>query len=177
MQKFSSSIITRRKFFAGWLLSVAFCAGIFMTGATNIVSAQSLVVAKEKKEIDKQIPAYKKEIVEKCGDFKFEIEVDYNSFAEKADVLSLVPTQGIKQAVNALRRICTDSTNTSAQDETAAGTVSKRIKRIVFVHIPDPKKKNIELTKDGILYVRNSYGTPSGIIPYVEMTRDLTKVL
>ncbi len=177
MQKFSSSNITRRRFYAGWLLSAAFCAGIFMTGATNIASAQSLVVAKEKKEIDKQIPAYKKEIVEKCGDFKFEIEVDYNSFAEKADVLSLVPTQGIKQAVNALRRICTDSTNTSAQDETAAGTVRKRIKRIVFVHIPDPKKKNIELTKDGILYVRNSYGTPSGIIPYVEMTRDLTKVL
>ncbi len=177
MQKFSSSNIARRKFYAGWLLSGAFCAGIFMTGATNIASAQSLVIAKEKKEIDKQIPAYKKEIVEKCGDFKFEIEVDYNSFAEKADVLSLVPTQGIKQAVNALRRICTDSTNTSAQDETAAGAVRNRIKRIVFVHIPDPKKKNIELTKDGILYVRNSFGTPSGIIAYVEMARDLTKVL
>jgi len=177
MQKFSSYNVTRRKFYAGWLLSAAFFAGIFMTGATNIASAQSLVVAKEKKEIDKQIPAYKKEIVEKCGDFKFEIEVDYNSFAEKADVLSLVPTQGIKQAVNALRRICTDSTNTSAQDETAAAAVRNRIKRIVFVHIPDPKKKNIELTKDGVLYVRNSFGTPSGIIAYVEMARDLTKVL
>jgi len=177
MQKFSSSNIARRKFYAGWLLSVAFCAGIFMSVATNTASAQSLVIAKEKKEIDKQIPAYKKEIVEKCGDFKFEIEVDYDSFAEKADVLSLVPTQGIKQAVNALRRICTDSSDTSAQDEAAAAAVQKRIKRIVFVHIPDPKKKNIELTKDGVLYVRNSYGTPSGIIAYVEMARDLTKVL
>ncbi len=177
MRKFNSSNIKRRKFCAGWVLSVAFCAGIFMTEAINTASAQSLVVAKEKKEIDKQIPAYKKEIVEKCGDFKFEIEVDYDSFAEKADVLSLVPTQGIKQAVNALRRICTDSTDSSAQDETAATAVRNRIKRIVFVHIPDPKKKNIELTKDGILYVRNSYGTPSGITAYVEMVRDLTKVL
>ncbi len=176
MQKLGSSNNDRRKFCAGWLLSIAFCAGFFMTGATSTASAQSLVIAKEKKEIDKQIPAYKKEIVEKCGDFKFEIEVDYDSFAEKADVLSLVSTQGIKQAVNALRRICTDSTNTSAQDKTA-GAVRNRIKRIVFVHIPDPKKKNIELTKDGILYVRNSYGTPSGIIAYVEMARDLTKVL
>jgi len=177
MQQFSFSTIFRASFHFGWLLSAVFCAGIFMTGTTTIVSAQALVIAKEKKEIDKQIPAYKAEIVEKCGDFKFEIEVDYDSFADKANVLSLVPTQGIKQAVNALRRICTDSTNTSEQDETAAAAVRKRINRIVFVHIPDPKKKNIELTKDGILYVRNSYGTPSGIIAYIEMARELTKVL
>ncbi len=177
MQKFSSSNTTRQSFYFGWLLCVAFCAGFFIIGTTNTVSAQLLVIAKEKKEIDKQIPAYKKEIVEKCGDFKFELEVDYDSFAEKADVLSLVPTQGIKQGVNALRRICTDSSNTSEQDKTAAAVVRKRINLIVFIHIPDPKKKNIDLTKDGILYVRNSYGTPSGIIAYVEMARDLTKIL
>ena len=177
MKKNSSSKHTQRLFNAGWILSVALCAMFFAVGTADTVSAQSLMLAKEKKEIDKQIPAYKKEIVEKCGDFKFEIEVDYDSFAEKADVMGLVPTQGIKQTVNALRRICTDSSNTSAQDEMTAEAVRKRIKRIVLVHIADPKKKNIELTKDGVFYIRNSYGTPSGVIAYVEMARDLMKVL
>lgn len=177
MKKFSFSVNARRSFNAGWLLAVAFCAVFFTAAATDTVSAQSLMLAKEKKEIDKQIPAYKKEIVEKCGDFAFEIEVDYDSFAEKADVMGLVPTQGIKQAVNALRRVCTDSSNTSAQDEAGAEAVRKRIKRIVLVHIPDPKKKNIELTKDGVFYIRNSYGTPSGINEYVKMAQELTKVL
>jgi len=177
MKKFSSSTNARRLFNAGWLLSIAFCAVFFTVGTVNSVSAQSLMLAKEKKEIDKQIPAYKKEIVEKCGDFKFEIEADYDSFAEKADVMGLVPTQGIKQVVNALRRICTDSTDTSSQDEMTAEAVRKRIKRIVLVHIPDPKKKNIELTKDGVFYIRNSYGTPSGITDYIAMARDLMKVL
>lgn len=177
MKKFDSSNHARRPFYAGWLLSIFFCAAFLTTGAAFDVSAQSLMLAKEKKEIDKQIPGYKKEIVEKCGEFEFDIEVDYASFADKADVLGLVPTQGIKQATNALRRVCTDSTDSSAQDKMNAEAVRKRIKRIVFLHIADPKKKNIEITKEGILYVRNSYGTPSGITDYVAMARDLMKVL
>lgn len=177
MKKSNSTNNTRRTFYAGWLLSVAFCGVFFTVGTADSVSAQSLMLAKQKKEIDKEIPAYKKQIVEKCGEFKFDIEVDYDSFAEKTDVLSLVPTQGIFQTVNALRRICTDSSDSSAQDEMTAEAVRKRIKRIVLVHIADPKKKNIELTKDGVFYIRNSYGTPSGITAYVEMARDLMKVL
>lgn len=177
MKKFNSSINPRRLFNAGWLLSIAFCAVFFTAGTPDSVSAQSLMIAKQKKELDKQIPAYKKEIVEKCGEFKFEIEVDYDSFAEKADVMGLIPSQGFNQVASALRRICTDSTDTSSQDEMTAEAVRKRIKRIVIVHIADPKKKNIELTKDGVFYIRNSYGTPSGIIAYVEMAQSLMKVL
>jgi len=176
-QNINSNDFARRRFNTGRFLSAVFCAAFLMIGAVTTASAQGLVIAKEKKEIEKQIPEYKKEIVEKCGEFKFDIEVDYDSFTEKAAVLSLVPTQGIKQAVNALRRICTDSSDSTAQNEEGAEAVRKRIKRIVMVHIADPKKKNIELTKDGVFYLRNSYGTPSGVINFSEMARDLTKVL
>lgn len=177
MKKFSFFNVADQRIYVGLFLSVAFCAGFFMFGAVDSVSAQSLVIAKEKKWIDKGIPKYKEEIVEKCGDFKFEMEVDYDSFMPIPDRVSLVDSQGLLQVRNALRRICTDSSNTSAQNEAAAAAVRGKIKRILLTNIADPKKKNIELTKNGVLYVRNSYTEPGGITAYVEMATQLMKIL
>ncbi len=177
MKKTNSSTSVGKRFYVGFFLSVAFCAGFFMFGMVDSASAQSLVIAKEKKWIDKGIPKYKEEIIEKCGDFKFEMEVDYESFMPIPDRVSLVDSQGLLQVRNALRRVCTDSSDTSAQSEEAAAAVRGKIKRIVLTNIADPKKKSIELTKDGVLYVRNSYTEPGGITPYVEMATKLLKIL
>ena len=177
MKKFSFSNSADHKFYVGLFLSVAFCAGFFMFGTADSVSAQSLVIAKEKKWIEKGIPKYKEEIVEKCGDFKFEMEVDYDSFTPIPERVSLVDSQGLLQVRNALRRVCTDSSDTSARSEEAAAAVRSKIKRIVLTNIADPKKKNIELTKDGVLYIRNSYTEPGGITADVEMATQLLKIL
>ncbi|MEO8073480.1 MAG: hypothetical protein ABI891_14615 [Acidobacteriota bacterium] len=177
MKKFSFSNSADHRFYVGLFLSIVFCAGFFMFGTADSVSAQSLVIAKEKKEIDKTIPQYKQEIIEKCGDFKFEMEVDYDSFTAIPERVTLVGNQGLLQVRNALRRVCTDSSDTSARSEEAAAAVRSKIKRIVLTNIADPKKKNIELTKDGVLYVRNSYTEPGGIVDYVAMATQLLKIL
>lgn len=157
--------------------SNSFLSELFIPKALAGIPTGALDIAKEKKWIDKGIPKYKEEIIEKCGDFKFEMEVDYDSFMPIPERVSLVDSQGLLQVRNALRRVCTDSSNTSAQSEEAAAAVRSKIKRIVLTNIADPKKKNIELTKDGVLYVRNSYTEPGGITEYVSMATQLLKIL
>ncbi len=95
MNILSFSNFTDQRFYVGLFLSIAFCAGFFMFGAVDSVSAQSLVIAKEKKWIEKEIPKKQAEIIEKCGDFKFEMEIDYDSFMAIPDRVSLVDSQGL----------------------------------------------------------------------------------
>ena len=110
------------------LVSGAFFFALFVFGIawTVTVPAQSLALKKAQKEIDETIPTYKEEIVEKCGEFKFDMKVDYNSFAAIPERVFLVQAQGLLQVRNALRAICTQSNNTSSRDEDAAQAVRDR---------------------------------------------------
>ncbi len=139
-------------------------------------SAQSLAMKKQQKEIDATIDDYKKEIVEKCGEFEFGMSVDYNSFETITDKMGLIPTQGFKQVSNALRAICTNPNDSSQQDADASAAVKAKIKSVVITHIADPKKKTLEL-KDGVLTIKNSFGTPSGVLDYVKIKELLFKLL
>ncbi len=140
-------------------------------GSVTAVSAQSIALKKAQKEIDELIPTYKKEIVEKCGEFKFDMKVDYNSFAVIPERIGLVDAQGLLQVRNALRAICTSSSRTDKRDEDAAQAVREKIKSIVIVNIEDPDKKTVKLTKEGVLYVQSAFSTPDGVLDYVPMRK------
>lgn len=140
-------------------------------GAAASVSAQSLALKKAQKEIDESIPTYKKEIVEKCGEFKFDMKVDYDSFAAIPERVGLVQSQGLLQVRNALRALCTNSSDTSKRDEDAARAVREKIKLIVVVNIEDPEKKTVKLSKEGVLTVHSSFSSPSGVLAFQAMRK------
>lgn len=154
----NKKFISARRFAAFLFVVFAFAVG------ASAVSAQSLALKKTQKEIDDSIPTYKKEIIEKCGDFKFDMKVDYDSFAAIPERLSLVQSQGLLQVRNALRALCTDSNNTSSRDEAAAQAVREKIKTITIVNIEDPKNKTVKLSKTGDLTVNSSFSSPSGVL-------------
>lgn len=164
------------RFDAKVLFNLMFLTALLIGVSAFDCSAQSLALKKQQKEIDATIDDYKKEIVEKCGEFDFELSVDYKAFEAITDKMGLIPTQGFKQVSNALRAICSSSTATGEQDADGAAAVKSKIKSIVITHIADPKKKTLTL-KDGVLTVQNSFGTPSGVLDYVKIREMLSKLL
>jgi len=161
--------------FVGILSIAAFSAFSCLFATT--VSGQSLELKKAQKEIDPGIATYKSEIIEKCGDFKFEMTVDYNSFSPIPERIGLVNSQGLMQVRNALRAICTNSSRTSERDEDAATAVRSKVKSIVITNIDDPKKKTVTLSKEGVLTVMSSFSTPAGVLDHVAIRKQLTGML
>lgn len=159
------------------LTAFFFALFVFAAAWTAVVPAQSLALKKAQKEIDETIPDYKKEIVEKCGEFKFDIKIDYNSFAAIPERVFLVQVSGMLQVRNALRAICTQSNNTSSRDEDGAQAVREKIKTIFITNIADPKKKALKLSKEGVLTIESAFIEPAGVLSDSEIRKLLTALL
>ena len=132
---------------------------VFAVFALFLFAANS-AQAQTEGQIKKQIPDFEKSISEGCDGARVALEVDFASFT--ATALTYVPSQGLEEVADALRRYCTNSNRTSETDDEKVGKLKSKVKKVVLRFVPKPAQKKISFKTGGVLLIEAAFGETGG---------------